>query len=87
MGAHHDVREATDRKRLVVPRKQGSTSGKYRTWGLVIPSWLAREIAGEDDPDEIERVMRTYCFSPIRTPEGILYRAVKRVVVEDGAGW
>jgi hypothetical protein len=84
MGESHERREATDRLRTVKMRKQGATSGPYRTYGLVVPSWLAREIAGSDDPDEINAAMRKYEYLPERTREGILFRVVYVARVD---GW
>lgn len=84
MGAPYDQREVADRKRTVKARKQGTTKGKYRTYGVVVPSWLAREIAGSDDPDTIEERMRAFEFRPEKVPEGILYRVVR---VEAHMGW
>lgn len=86
MGVGYQGREAADRARTVKARRQGSTSGPYRTWGLVIPSWLSREICATDDVDVIDETMRQFEFSPEMTEEGILYR-VKRVRTQSEDGW
>ena len=57
---------------VVVPRKLGST--KYISWHLNVPSSLARRI-----PD-IEQLH----FKPELTPDGILYRPVRRLTSDVG---
>ncbi len=72
-------REEADRRRPVVARKMGQPA--YPTWTLVIPSWLTREIAGDDAPGD---VMSRYQWQPELTDEGILYRPVR---IETTVGW
>lgn len=74
MGAEASQREAADRKRPVVARKQGAVNRGYPQYGLVIPNWLAREITVSDNVDMIEQKLRGYEFMPELTDEGILYR-------------
>ena len=87
MGASYEKREAADRRRTIKPRKQGNAVGPYRSYGLGIPAWLAREITGSDDPNVIEERMRMFEFSVEQRPEGILYTPIQIRMVEGWQEW